>query len=161
MKQIRNIVHKVTPALNWVTCAALIAMMLLGTANVVLRIFDSPILGTVDLISLLGATVIFFAWAFTEEEKGHISIDLIVSRLPQKAQAIIDSITGLLSIVICGLLAWQTWVYGMGLFRSGETTATLQLPFYPLVLGCAICCVILTIVFILEFIESISEAYSK
>ncbi len=161
MKKFSNVVRAITPVLNWVTYFALVAMMLLGTANVVLRIFDSPILGTVDIISLLGAAVIFFAWAHTEEERAHISIDLIVARLPVRAQAIIDSITGLLSIVICFLLTWQTWVYGMGLLASGEKTATLQLPFYPLVLGCSVCCGILGLVFLLEFLNSLGEASRK
>lgn len=136
-------------------------MMLLGSANVILRLFHSPILGTVDVISLLGAVVIFFAWAYTEVQKGHISIGLVVSRFPQRVQAIIDSITGFLCVGICALLAWQTGVHGMRLWHTGETTATIELSYFPLVLGAGFCCAVLCLVFVIELVESIAKVMGK
>lgn len=161
VEHFRKVVHSVSPALNWVTCVALVAMMLLGSANIILRLFHRPIFGIVDVISLLGAIVIFFAWAYTEVQKGHISIGLVVSRFPQRSQAIIDSITCFLSVGICALLVWQLGVYGMRLWHTGETSPTLELRYFPIVLGAGFCCAVLCLVFVIELIESIAKVKGK
>jgi len=137
------------------------AMVLLGSANIILRLFHRPIFGVVDVISLLGAVVIFFAWAHTEVQKGHISIELVVSRFPQRSQAIFDSITCFLSAGICALLAWQLGVHGMRLWQTGETTPTLELRYFPIVLGAGFCIAVLCLVFVIELIDSIAKVMRK
>jgi len=72
-------------AFNILACAAVIAMMLLSTADVVLRLFGKPIPGTYELVGFLGTVVVSFALAFTSIEKGHIAVEILVEKLPQRA----------------------------------------------------------------------------
>jgi TRAP-type C4-dicarboxylate transport system permease small subunit len=61
----------------WIAGAALAAMMFLTVADVVLRYFKMPIVGTYEIVSMLGAIVIGFAVPQTTLERGHVLMDFI------------------------------------------------------------------------------------
>ncbi len=51
-------------------------------ADVILREFKMPIVGTYEIVSLLGAIVIGFAIPQTSLERGHVLMDFLTERLP-------------------------------------------------------------------------------
>ena len=55
----------------------LVGMMLLTAADVILRAFRRPILGTYEIVSLLGAIVIAFAMPQTTLQEGHVSVEIV------------------------------------------------------------------------------------
>jgi len=85
---------------NIIAGIAVIAMMLLSTADVVLRRFGKPIPGTYELVGFLGTIVVSFALGFTSLEKGHIAVELLVSKLPLRTQLAIETFTNLFSFLI-------------------------------------------------------------
>ena len=56
---------------------------------------------------MLTAALIFFALAYTEHLRRHIHVDLLVSRLPRRAQAILASVMYFFSGVFFIVMAWQ------------------------------------------------------
>jgi len=112
-------------------------MMSLTCLDVILRLFRKPIPGTYEIVSLLGAIAVSFAMAHTSVERGHVSVSLIVQLFPRKVQKIIESVIAVFGIVLFGLIAWQSVLYGMDCQRAGEVSLTLQLPFYPVIYGVA------------------------
>jgi TRAP-type C4-dicarboxylate transport system permease small subunit len=117
---------------------SLVAMMMLTVADVILRLFRRPILGTYEIVGLLGAMVIAFAMPHTTLQRGHVSVEVLVSNLSPSAQSIITLITRILSLVLFGLVAWECVQYGNDLKASGEVSMTLRLPFYPILYGIAV-----------------------
>ena len=63
---------------------AVLALMLLATGNVVLRIFHLPFRGTYEIVSFLGAVVIAFALGYTQKNKDHIVVDILTERFPKR-----------------------------------------------------------------------------
>lgn len=139
---------------NILACVAVIAMMLLSVTDVVLRMFGKPIPGTYELVGFLGTIVVSFALAFTSMEKGHIAVELLVERLPQRVQLAIDSFSNLIGALLFGTIAYQAVLYAMDLKKSGEVSATLQMPAYPFIYGIAIGSALLCLLLITECIKS-------
>ena len=55
----------------------LLGMVPLTTADVVGSQFGYPILGSEEIVSLLGSLVIAFSMPFAQVEKSHIGVDLL------------------------------------------------------------------------------------
>jgi TRAP-type C4-dicarboxylate transport system permease small subunit len=130
----------------------LLGMMLLTTCDVIGRyVFNSPITGAYEITEVMMVTVIFLFIGYTQAEKGHISIDLVIRLLPKKVRTTIDIITHLLSLFIIILIAWMNILRCLELMRRNEVTAILYIPVSPFVLILAIGC----LVYAIELIKNI------
>ncbi len=161
MSRIGRFVDATGTTFNYLACMAVVIMMLLTCADVILRLFSHPILGTYELVGFLGAVVISFALAYTSLEKGHIAVELLVDRLPKRLQAFINAVNGLISVVLFSLITWQSFVYAGDLRGSGEVSLTLQIPTYPFVYGISVGCGLLCLVLLTDAIRSFGKATVK
>lgn len=144
---------------NVVACVAVIIMMLISTADVVLRQFGKPIPGAYELVGFLGTIVVSFALGFTSSEKGHIAVELLFKRLPQRVQLGAEALTQLISFLLFGLIAYQAFIYALDIKKSGEVSATLQMPIYPFIFGMAIGFGLLCLLLIADFIKSLKRIF--
>jgi len=162
MSHLEKIVNLATRWLNWMAAAALIVVMLIVCANVIGRSFwETPVKGTVDIVSLLGAIVVGWAIAYTQVFKGHIRIDLLVERLPPRIQHIVDSVIDLIGFALFALISWETIIFAKANFEVGELSEVLKLPITPFASVVAIGCIALTLVLFIDLIKSVSKAVGK
>jgi TRAP-type C4-dicarboxylate transport system permease small subunit len=159
--QLGKWVHSAGRGFNAVSCLAIIVMMLLTCADVVLRLFGHPILGTYEMIGFLGSIVVSFSMAYTSLEKGHVSVEILVERLPERLQMVIDTIGSFISTVLFGLISWQSAIYALDLKHSGEVSMTLQMPIYPFLLGMAVGCAMLCLVLVVEMLRSMRRMVQR
>lgn len=134
--------------LNKVSAWGLVGMTGLTCADVVLRAFRKPIVGTYELVSLLGAVVIAFALAETTLRRGHVAVEALVKHFPAMLQGLIYLVTHVLSLVLFLLIAYECWTYAGDPKRSGEVSLTLKLPFYPVMYGISVCALVVCLVLI-------------
>jgi len=118
---------------------ALAGSMFLTVADVILRQFKVPIVGTYELVGLLGAVVVGFAIPQTSRLQGHVIMDYVTDKLPEGWKKLFQVLTRILAIVTFAIIGWQLWVLGADYRKLGEVTLTLALPFYPVAYGIAIC----------------------
>ena len=144
-------------AFNILACIAVIAMMLLSTADVVMRLFGKPIPGTYELVGFLGAIVVSFALVFTSMEKGHIAVEILEEKLPQRAQLSIEAVCNLIGALLFGVIAYQAVLYALDMKQSGEVSLTLQMPPYPFIFGIAAGCALLCLLLVADFIKSVQR----
>ena len=152
MPNLIRLTHLLSRILNWVAGWALVGMMGLTCADIVLRLFRRPILGTYEIAGFLGAVVASFAMAQTTIERGHVAVHVIVTRFSPRVQELIYLATHLLSLLVFVLLAWECVRYGNDLRASGEVSMTLQLPFFPVVYGIALSAVTVCLVLLLDIV---------
>jgi TRAP-type C4-dicarboxylate transport system permease small subunit len=158
---LERILHSLSRWLNWVAAGALAAMMLLVGVNVLLRLFGRPIWGSFEIVGFLGAVLISFALLYTTITQSHVAVDIVMSRLPQRAQAVIGRITTFLSFGVFVVIAWQSARFGMNLWQSGQVSSTLRLPLHPLLFGIAFAFAIASVVLLVDFINSMTQAVKK
>ena len=133
-------ISKVGNLFNIIASAALVGMMLLTCADVFMRyLFSDPIIGTYDLVSLMGAVLASFAMPYTMLKKGHVAVEILIQYLSRGKQLIIETFTHLLGIALFAVLIWQAILLSRDMKAAGEVTPTLLLPFYPIVDCMAIC----------------------
>ncbi len=140
---------------NILACAAVVVMMLLSTADVILRLFGKPIPGTYELVGFLGTVVVSFALASTSMEKGHIAVEILMEKLSQRAQMTIEAFCNLIGALLFAAIAWQAVVYGLDIKASGEVSLTLQMPSYPFIFGIAAGCALLAGLLVADFTKSL------
>jgi TRAP-type C4-dicarboxylate transport system permease small subunit len=135
-----NVVKRTCAVLNGIAGISLTFLMLLTIADVALRFFKMPIPGTYEMVAYSGAVVIGFSLPFTSWLRGHIFVDFLVLRFSKKTQKVFHLTTRGVVIALFLLIGWNLMKYGVDLFRSGEVTPTLRLPFYPIAYAVGMCC---------------------
>jgi TRAP-type C4-dicarboxylate transport system permease small subunit len=159
VKRVQKILDAITAGVSWVGAGALILMVLVVVANVVGRyLFRNPVLGAVEMIGLLTVIVVFCVLAFTEARGAHIIVDILVSHLHSRIQAILAGIMSLMGAVFFLIMGWQGWELMLSnLSPFVRTTGVLSIPFAPFMLITALGCVL----FGLELVVHIFSPVSK
>ena len=134
-------------------------LMLLTIADVILRFFKIPIVGTYELVAFAGAVVIGFSLPLTSWMRGHIFVDFFVLRFSKKVQNKFNIATRCLVFILFFLMGWNLMKYALDLQKSGEVSLTLRIPFYPVAYGIGICCFIQCLVMVCDIIKIFGGEY--
>ena len=119
---------------NLVSIIALVAMTAVTVIDVAGRyLINRPLLGALELSELLMVFLVFGAFAVTELRNGHVDIDVVVTKLPPRAQALSETLAAVLSTAFWGAITWRTALHAQNVWRAGETTPNLGLPIAPFV----------------------------
>lgn len=157
-----RVVNPLSRILNSVGVGILATMMFFTVLDVSLRyFFNRPIASSFELTEFMMAIVICFGLAYTAVLQGHINIELVTSRLPQRARAVINSITNLVTVCVFSLITWQSFVHAKTLYLSGLTSSVLYIPVYPFLIMTGFGFAVLTLVFLINFLNSLSQAVRK
>jgi TRAP-type C4-dicarboxylate transport system permease small subunit len=139
---------------NLIASAALMVIMLMTCADIFMRyVFSSPIIGTYDIVSLLGAVLVSFAMPYTMLKKGHVAVEILVQSLSRGKQLIIETFTHLLAISLFVVLVWQAILLSKDMKAAGEVTPTLLIPFYPILYCMAVCFFCLCLAILINLFE--------
>jgi TRAP-type C4-dicarboxylate transport system permease small subunit len=159
MEYLSGLLQKVSKGLAVVAGAALTFMMLLTVADVTLRAFGHPIMGSYEIVGFTLALVIGFAIPRVSLRKQHIFMDFLVDRLSRRNRALMNILTRLLNLFLFALLGYAVFMVGNEFRVSGELSPTVRIPFYPMAFGVAACCFIECLVFITEIAKSWREIH--
>jgi TRAP-type C4-dicarboxylate transport system permease small subunit len=176
--------EKVSRFLNGIAAISLTCLMLLTVADVTLRAVLSlgrwllehemllpvgniivghvrPIVGTYELVALLGAVVIGFSIPLTSWLRGHIYVDFFIFRFPPHIRNAFNIATRCLGIFLFLMIGWNLFKYGIDLQEAGEVSLTLQLPSYPIVFGVGICCFAQCLVLMGDMVKIFGGRYDE
>jgi TRAP-type C4-dicarboxylate transport system permease small subunit len=145
--------------LNVIAGISLTFLMLLTVSDVILRFFKRPIVGTYELVAFSGAIVIGFSLPLTSLMRGNIFVDFFILKFSKKGQDIFNIVTRCLVITLFFLIGWNLLRYGLDLQKSGEVSATLRLPFYPVAYGVGISCFVQCLVLCCDIVKIFGGKY--
>ena len=110
------------------------SVMVLILANIIMRkLFNLPIMGTVELVGLLTATGIGFSLAHCEMNNGNVAMTIITDRLNAKTQHIIEVLINSISLSFWAVVAWRIFIYGSSSLKSGWVSSTASVPIFPFI----------------------------
>jgi TRAP-type C4-dicarboxylate transport system permease small subunit len=153
MQRLLQIILKISKGMHAMAAVALTFMILLTVADVILRSFRKPIIGTYELVALSGAVIIGFSIPFTSWVKGHVSVDFFILKLSQRGRKIFNLMTKGLGIGLFLVIGWNLLVLGRDLCKAGEVTPTRHIPFYPVLYGIGICCFFQSLVLFCDILK--------
>lgn len=151
----RVLIQKTTRGLCYTGMLLVIPMMLLTSGEVIGRaLWNQPIPGTLELSSYMLAIFILTGLAYTQQVRGHVRVEMITSRLPEKVQAFLDIFTNALCLFIVFVLIWQGWRLGI---EEKAVSDMLRIPQWPFKLFVSVAALMLFLEFALDFIDSIKR----
>lgn len=137
---------------------AVVMAMLLVVSNVIMRtVFNRPILGTMEFVSMLFAVTVGFSLALCALHNGHIAIDLLVDRLNPKVKWFVDTVIHLVTIIFLGACTWGLILYARSTAASGLVAPTTQTPIYPFVYLVALGFFIFSLVQVVKLIRCLGK----
>ncbi|EKN62340.1 TRAP-type C4-dicarboxylate transport system, small permease component [Schinkia azotoformans MEV2011] len=152
---------KVSKFFAWISGSAVIVMMLLIVINGIKRIFSTPILGTTEIVGWLAAISVSFALGFTQIHRGHVDIDLLVSKFPKGLQKVLRIIVAFLSLGFFGIVGWQLFQYAFSLSANRNVSQTLGVIYYPFVILSALGFFVFVLVLLKDLISEIKGGESN
>jgi TRAP-type transport system small permease protein len=133
-------------------------MMFLTTLDVALRyFFSSPIPGALEVSEIMLAIFGILGIAYTHGIGANVRVTMLVEKLPPRAAAALNLVTGLLSLQIIVILVWYGVVTGVEEFRFGTTTDSLKIPLYPVHFLLPVGALLLSLEIVKDLIASFSE----
>lgn len=140
----------------------LVLMVLTTVVDVFLRyLFNSPILGSYELTEFMMAILVFGSVAYTMVVKGHVTVDLVITRLPARAQAILECITCFIAFLLFGMATYRNVIHAKKVWERNDVSAELFIPISPFVLFVAIGIAVLSLVLLVQSLESFARAVKK
>jgi TRAP-type C4-dicarboxylate transport system permease small subunit len=150
METLFRILQRVSKVLSTIGGAALTFMMCLTVADVLLRAWGRPILGTYELVSLTLAIVIGFTIPKVSLDRGHVYMEIVLEKLSKRDRAIMNTFTRMLGLILFAIIGYNLFLIGSEFRVSGEVSSTLKLPFFPISYFVGICCFIECFVFLFD-----------
>jgi len=133
-------------ALAYVACASLMVMVLVTSAEVVLRLFRLSLTGAYDIVKIAAAITIAAALPYTTAIKSHVAIEYFFHKLGRRGRIVVDALMRLVGMALFSLLAWGCMDYGRSLRARGEVSMTLQLPIFWVPYVLAASCVLVVLI---------------
>jgi TRAP-type C4-dicarboxylate transport system permease small subunit len=151
--RIVDISRRLNVWMNTLAGWVLLLMMMLTVADVIMRSAGSGILGTYELVAVAGALVIGFAIPQTSFEKGHVYVDFLIENRPAAIKKSVLFITRIMGTMLFALLAWNLLIKGINLYKGGEVSLTLHVPYYPASFALSFCCFVQCLTLITDIIR--------
>lgn len=131
MKRFITSIDNIDRLLYIIAGMVLACMIILTLFDVVLRNFGHPITGSMEFIQYGGSIVFGFSVPYGTRLGAQVVVDIITRKLNQKNKRMIDVMTRAAGIIIFLFIAYNFFVYGIDVQKTGERTATFKIPYYP------------------------------
>ena len=138
MSGFHKLVARVAAFMHGVAGLALGAIVLFTVTDVILRLLRHPIVGTYELVGLLGALVIGLSLPQSTLQRVHVLMDFLTDRLPAGKRRVLEIFTRILGMGFFLVLGLNLWDLADDLRTAGEVSPTLQLPQYPVAYAVAL-----------------------
>ena len=153
MKHFMAFVYRLDLSFHVIAGCTLAIMMGVTFTDVLLRIFGSPIIGTMEIVSFCGAVVIGFAIPYSSRMKAHIIVDVLTSKLSSRSQAIFMVFTKVIGALFFLFVGYNFIRYGLTLMRTGEVSPSFRIPYYPITFGLAVSCFLESLTLICDLLK--------
>ena len=134
---------------------ALAAMMFFAVADMVLRRFGITVAGSYEIIGWISAGALALALGSVQQHRGHVAIDLLLTRFDPRPRAVIDLLTSLLALLLFAAVTWYVFAYGRLLQQTGSLSETLKVIVYPWVYVVAAGTAGLALALLLDFARAV------
>jgi TRAP-type C4-dicarboxylate transport system permease small subunit len=131
MKRFMAGIVSVDKSLYVIAGGILAFMIVLTFFDVILRNLGHPITGSMELIQYGGSIVFGFSIPYGTLLGAQIIVDILTEKLSPKKNRIIKVLTRCVGIIIFLFVAYNFFVYGIDVRKTGERTASFKVPYYP------------------------------
>lgn len=144
---------------EWISIVAMLLIVAITCVDVVgAKVFMWRLAGAIDLVMLSQLVVVAFAAGMTLIKGRHIRVEFFIKRLPQRVQNVVDSIVLFLLLVLFSTIIWRVIVLGYSFQTSGESSATVYIPYYPFAYGIALASIPVWLILFVQLIKMLKKS---
>ncbi|HRQ47114.1 MAG TPA: TRAP transporter small permease subunit [Rhodocyclaceae bacterium] len=133
---------------------ALVGMLFFAVGDIALRSLGRPVAGSYEVIGWLSAAAMALVLGSVQQQRGHVSVKLLESRLGPRSHATVELFNSLLSLLLFAAVAWYVARYGRVLQQTGSLSETLRVIVYPWVYLVALGSVGLAFALLIDFLRA-------
>ena len=154
MEKLEQVVGKAAEFLDQIAGLALLAAMILVVVNIIMRVTEiGTIIGAYEYVGFIAVMTIALSQAYCALKNGHISVDIIIDRLPFEAKRPIDFIISLFTVIFTALASYHVYLYGVSMIHNGLVSPTTRTHFYYFVFIAAFGLFALCVVFLVKTLK--------
>jgi TRAP-type C4-dicarboxylate transport system permease small subunit len=153
MTGVRDVLFKVSGVLHDIAGGALTVMMCLTVADVLGRAGGHPIMGTYEMVGLLGVIVVGLAIPHTSLKRSHVYMEFVLDRLGRKKRDILNICTRILCLGLFAFIGFNLFQVAHEFYVAGEVSNTLKIPIFPFAYAAGVCCFVECFVFLCDVIK--------
>lgn len=147
-------VYPVADRLTYLGHAVLIAMVLLTVTDIVLRrFFNSPLVFSYEITTFMLLVYVFCVGPYSFASNRSISIDVVTTGYPPKIRKVTEMIARLIGAILWGLIGWRTIHQALFLWKMGQISGLLSIPFFPFTFFVAFASLLLALVLLIQSFE--------
>lgn len=137
LRRINTIFDNIITYLAYFGCALIAFIVLSVTAEVFTRFFLNRSLvwvTEIDEYAMIAFT--FFAAAWVLKREGHVVLDVVINRFKPQNRAAVNTITSILSAIVCGVIFWYGTSNLLYHLQEGTLIAskTIDIPKAPMLI---------------------------
>ncbi len=131
MKRFMAAIVNIDKSLYVIAGSVLAGMIILTFFDVILRNFGHPITGSMEIIQYGGSIVFGFSIPYGTVLGAQIIVDIMTEKLNPGTRRSVIIITRCIGVLLFLFVAYNFFVYGIEVRRSGERTGSFKIPYYP------------------------------
>lgn len=144
---------------EWVGIVGFLTMLFVTCIDVFLtKILKLPIQGAIDIVMFAQLIAIAFSISLTVALGRHIQVEFVVSRLPRRIGAFVDTIVSLLGLAFFITIVWNLFILGHSFQIAGEQSMSqLRLPLFPFPYAISFASIAVCLIFLQRFLNSLKR----
>jgi TRAP-type C4-dicarboxylate transport system permease small subunit len=154
-KNTSKIIQPAIKALETLGVAVFIFLVLMLIYSVIARKVFTPMKGALELSEFSMMLITFFFLPINYLKADQMVMDTFVEKVRGVPRKIIQSFVHLCGFAILGVLSWRLFVYASKVQGMGQESVVLALPTFVFIYIAAFCCTVLTLVYLLHFMNSL------
>ncbi len=159
MEKFLRSIFKLSAFMQVISGVVLTFIVLLTTADVIMRAFGRPILGTYEIVAMGSGIVLGFVTPITAWLRGHIFVDVLTKKLPRVGKDAMDIVTRCVGVGIFLMIGCNVLKIGNTFRTAGEVSNTLQWPMYPIPYAVGFSFFALSLVLVCDILKIIGGTY--
>lgn len=166
-KKVYAAFYKFSKGIAYISMISMLIITVLTTVDVVLRLISQAtsanmfVKGTYEFTQLFMILMVFFAYAITELDNGHVKVAIVTEKLPKVPKHILDVIVRAIVMIFCFILTYTCWLQTAAHIDGAITSSVLFIPFTPFSLCMTIGAALFAVSMVLKFINSIITLVKK
>lgn len=126
IKKLIRCVESLNKQVGKASCYLIFVFMFLMVYEVIARyFFESPTIWVHEVCGYVFAGYIALTGGWVLLEKGHVAVDIIYERFPDRVKQVADVIVSLVALFMFLVLFWQGYKFAWHAFSTGQHSHTL------------------------------------
>ncbi|MEX1078011.1 MAG: TRAP transporter small permease [Homoserinimonas sp.] len=160
---VRRTIDGISTVLAFLAVACIAFVLVAVVADVASRtFFGQSIGGVVEMSEVMMVIIVFLGLGYAERRGGHVSMTLLIRKLPSRAAAIVNAIAFLVVVVVLGWMMWVTGDRAIASVAAGEYRFGLvRVAVWPARIAIAVGLAVYLLEIILGMLDNFRTVYGK